>query len=80
MIKMGLLNKLKAAGGVGSIAFGSYMFLSPQFGRGILNYLYNNIDFLPEGQSPIGVDYKTILSVSFAITSIIGGAVALYDL
>ena len=77
---MGLLNKLKAVGGISSITFGSYMLMYPSFGMGVIDNLYNNLDFLPEGQSPIGIDYKAILGVSFAVTSVIGGLVTLHDL
>ena len=77
---MGLLNKLKATGGTASIVMGSYVLIAPSFGMDMINHVYNHLDFLPDGQSPIGVDYKTILSMGFAVASIIGGAVALYDL
>jgi len=77
---MGLLNKLKMGGGISSLVIGGYMLYSPNFSSNVVDKIYSYMDFMPNGPSPIGVDYKTIFEVGLAITTVISGITMLYDL
>lgn len=79
---MGLLNKLKAGGGMTSIGIGGYMLYSPEFSSKVMDHGMKYLPYLdkvPEG-SVYGVDYRTIAGGGVAALSILGGIISLYEL
>lgn len=75
---MGFLRKFEIAGGLTSLSFDAYAIYNPAFTMSLVNAIHDYLP-LPEGASPVGVDYKTITRIVIIGASMIGGLVALLD-